>query len=121
MHAMTLEEKLGCRIAEQRRLVGLTQAELAEKLNMATESVSRMETGTAMPSLARIDAVAGALGVELIQLFRFRPEPTPVELAVDRLVWLVSRRSIEDVELVIEIATKMFKHMQQAAQRAATR
>ena len=106
-----VDKKLGRRIAQQRRLAGLTQAQLAEKLGVASETVSRMETGAVMPSLARIEAVGAVLGVELAELFRFRKLDTPEDKALERLVWRASRGSLEYIELVTEIATRVFEHV----------
>ena len=41
--------KIGKFIAERRKLVGLTQMQLAEKLNVTDRAVSKWETGRAMP------------------------------------------------------------------------
>src|SRR4051812_6657841 len=105
-----LTKMLGRRISDQRRLAGLTQAQLAEKLGIATESLSRIETGAAVPSLGRVEAIASAIDIELIELFRFRKRRTPESEAVDRLLWLVSRRRVSDIELVTEIAARIFEH-----------
>ena len=44
--------KIGKFIAERRRSVNLTQAQLAEKLNITDRAVSKWETGRAMPDTA---------------------------------------------------------------------
>ena len=44
--------KIGRFIAERRRAVNLTQAQLAEKLNITDRAVSKWETGRAMPDTA---------------------------------------------------------------------
>ena len=43
------QEKIGRFIAERRKLAGLTQVQLAEKLNITDRAVSKWETGRAMP------------------------------------------------------------------------
>ena len=55
--------KLGERIAEKRKEQGLTQAELAEKMMVTRQTVSRWETGTALPDVERIAELAAVLGV----------------------------------------------------------
>ncbi len=47
-------QRIGKAIARQRKLSGLTQSEVAERLNLSKESVSRMETGVISPTLARM-------------------------------------------------------------------
>lgn len=43
------QEKIGRFIAERRKMAGLTQMQLAEKLNITDRAVSKWETGRAMP------------------------------------------------------------------------
>jgi transcriptional regulator with XRE-family HTH domain len=104
-------ESLGRRVREQRMLVGFTQAKLAEKLGVSNETVSRMENGKCMPSLLNIERVAHVLQIDLVELFRFRREATPQDIALDRLLWLMRRRSTADIDLAIEILTHIFEYM----------
>jgi transcriptional regulator with XRE-family HTH domain len=101
---------VGRRIAEQRRLAGFSQARLAERLNVSTETISRLETASAMPSIERLASIADALDVELAQLFRQRKADDPRDRAIDRLIWQMSRRTVGDVELVIDLAARIFGH-----------
>ena len=55
--------KLGERIAEKRKEQGLTQAELAEKMMVTRQTVSRWEAGTVLPDVERIAELAAVLGV----------------------------------------------------------
>ena len=48
---------------------GVTQEELAGRLDMATESISHIERAVTAPSLKTIAAAAEALDVSLIELF----------------------------------------------------
>lgn len=43
------QQKIGKFIAQRRKEIGLTQAQLAEKLNITDRAVSKWETGRAMP------------------------------------------------------------------------
>lgn len=47
-------KQLGAKIAKYRQELGLTQEELAEKLDLGNEAISRIERGIAMPSLMRL-------------------------------------------------------------------
>ena len=53
--------KLGERIAEKRKEQGLTQAELAEKMMVTRQTVSRWEAGTGLPDVERIAELAAVL------------------------------------------------------------
>ncbi len=55
--------KLGERIAEKRKELGMTQAELAEKMLVTRQTVSRWEAGTALPDVERVAELAAVLGV----------------------------------------------------------
>lgn len=52
---------LGRQIAERRRAIGWTQEELAERLGVDAETVSRFERGAAVPSLPRLADLARLL------------------------------------------------------------
>lgn len=62
--------KLGERIAEKRKEQGLTQAELAEKMLVTRQTVSRWEAGMAMPDIERVAELAGILGVSCDYLLK---------------------------------------------------
>lgn len=48
---------------------GLTQQQLAEKLNVSAKAVSKWETGRGYPDISLIEPLAEALGVSVIELF----------------------------------------------------
>ena len=56
-----LSKQVGLTIAKYRQQSGLTQNEVAEKLNIGYEAVSRMERGIVMPTVERL--------VELAEIF----------------------------------------------------
>ncbi|MEY4592746.1 MAG: hypothetical protein RIR18_1641 [Pseudomonadota bacterium] len=58
---LTLSDRLSKNIQEQRKILGMTQACLAEKLGIEPESVSRFERGVNLPSLATLEKIARIL------------------------------------------------------------
>lgn len=60
--------QLGTRIREARRNAGLTQPELGAMLGISAVAVSQVEKGKHAPALAKVVAVADALGVSLAML-----------------------------------------------------
>ena len=60
--------RLGEELAKQRRKQGLTQAQLAELVDLEPISVSRIETGSVLPSIVRLQDLAGALGISAARL-----------------------------------------------------
>lgn len=59
---------LGANIAERRKKLSWTQAELAERIGVDTETVSRFERGSNLPSLQRLEKLAEALKIPLYKL-----------------------------------------------------
>jgi len=66
-----IEKLIGGKITEVRLLKKMTQAQLAEKVNVSVETISRMERGVAFPSLKTMDKIANALNVALKDFFDF--------------------------------------------------
>ena len=60
--------KIGRFIAECRRLQGLTQAQLAEKLNITDRAVSKWETGRSLPDAALMLALCEILKISVNEL-----------------------------------------------------
>ncbi|MGH8783290.1 helix-turn-helix domain-containing protein [Paraburkholderia sp.] len=65
-----LATRVGSAIAEQRRARGLTQAGLAEMINLEQEAISRWERGSRVPTLYRLQQLSDALGCSVDQLLR---------------------------------------------------
>jgi transcriptional regulator with XRE-family HTH domain len=61
-------KNLAAKVREQRTKLGLTQAQLAEKAGIETESISRLERGVAMPSLLKLEEIAVALKTSMVAL-----------------------------------------------------
>ncbi len=66
-----LEKLIGSKITEFRLHKKVTQAQLAEEVNVSVETISRMERGVAFPSLKTMNKIASVLGVELKDFFNF--------------------------------------------------
>ena len=62
--------KIGKFIAERRKKVGLTQMQLAEKLNITDRAVSKWETGKAMPDSNIMLDLCQVLGIKVNELLR---------------------------------------------------
>lgn len=62
--------KLGSKIADKRKRLGLTQIEFAERMRVTRQTVSRWEAGTALPDIDKIGEIAGILGVSCDYLLK---------------------------------------------------
>ena len=63
---------LGNFIAELRKENKMTQAELAEKLNVTDKAVSRWERGVGLPDVNTIEPIAEMLGVSIAEIVKGR-------------------------------------------------
>ena len=63
--------EVGNNIKTIRKSKGLTQAQLAEKINVDSKYISRLETGSSIASLSTILKLANVLDVETKVLFTF--------------------------------------------------
>ncbi len=61
--------KIGKFIAECRKNKSMTQAQLAEKLNVTDRAVSKWETGRSLPDSSIMPTLCDVLGITLIDLF----------------------------------------------------
>lgn len=65
-----LARMVGSLIANQRKQKGLTQAQLAEYMDVEKETVSRIETGVISPTLGRLAQFAKFLDCDITDLLR---------------------------------------------------
>lgn len=63
-------KQLGLRVRQLRSKEGYTQEEFAERVGMYRTYMSRIESGSANPTLTMLCAMADGLGVPLVELFR---------------------------------------------------
>ena len=59
---------LGRKIAESRKSLHLTQSELAARVGVTAQAVSKWEQGRSCPDIAILDELADALGISLFEL-----------------------------------------------------
>jgi len=60
-------------ISSRRKELGMTQKDLAEKLNITDKAVSKWERGIACPDTATIPKLAQVLGISLEELMTAKP------------------------------------------------
>lgn len=100
---------LGRRIAKLREAIGLTQAQLAELVEVHQETISRIESGRRIPSLSTIERIARSLEVELHELFKEPSSGTSRDRALAQIHIFASRLTLREMELVIEVGTTILK------------
>ena len=72
-----LKQIIGKNIIELRKSNGMTQAELAEKINYSDKAVSKWECGDAMPDVGVLKQLADLLGVTVDYLLNENHEEQP--------------------------------------------
>ncbi len=73
-NAKNLTQLLGKNIQQRRKRLGLTQEELAERVRIGQQSLSRMEQGHIAPKTERLQLFADTLGCTVADLFRSEKE-----------------------------------------------
>lgn len=89
---MTLEEKL-CKYRKERKL---SQAEIAEKLNVTRQKVSRWEHGTSVPNIEKMKQLAEIYGVNVTEMLQ-QEEEKSIEQPIVKKVKEVSSSKHEDI------------------------
>jgi len=109
-----LPRRLGHRIRKLRNQAGLTQAQLADRVEVSDEFMSRLERGKKSPSLATASRIAEALGVTLAVLFDF-DAPAPAgekEELLEGLRVLLIAEDVEKIRLVVEVGRTILRELQ---------
>ncbi|MEA4812979.1 MAG: helix-turn-helix transcriptional regulator [Anaerolineaceae bacterium] len=71
----TMAESLGTRIAELRRAKGITQEEMAGKLNVSPQAVSKWENDISCPDIMALPQIAKMLGTSVDELLSGHSKP----------------------------------------------
>lgn len=74
------KDELGRFIAENRKSLGMTQEELAQKLFVTNKAVSKWEKGQSFPDISMFEPLAEALGVSVAELFSGEKEEKDVSV-----------------------------------------
>ena len=87
---MSLSEK----ILSLRTQLGLSQEDLAEKLGVSRQSVSKWETGQSVPDLDKLIKLADLFGISVDELVREGERPQPPEPPQPQVVYVKEKRSL---------------------------
>ena len=94
-----LLEILAENLRKTRKKCGLTQAKLAEKVDVSTHHIAMIEISRNYPTLELVERIVDALGIEAYELFVTKPTPKDaMEQLHDTLVG--------NIEKVVEKAVK---------------
>ncbi|MDR0721742.1 MAG: helix-turn-helix domain-containing protein [Treponema sp.] len=72
----SLRALLAHTMKERRRILGITQAQLAERVNTSTHYIGQIELGNKFPTPEMLERIATALEIDSPQLFSMDSYPT---------------------------------------------
>ena len=100
---MDERKRLGRRLQRLRRLRGLTQEQLAERIDINPKYLSSVERGEENPTLDLFLRLAEGLQVELPALFQYAQEGESRERLRQHVERLVADLSEEDLRRVVRV------------------
>ena len=106
-----LAKRLGKKIAERRKNFAWTQDQLAERIGVDAETISRYERGANLPSLPTLDRLAIALQTEIGELLS-RSASIKSEDTSKIGAWLEGL-SVKDRNFVLKIVRECSEHLRQ--------
>lgn len=78
---------IGERIAYYRKLNAMTQEELASKLNISTQAVSKWEQKITSPDIMLLPEIAKIFNISIDELFGIKVNKEPVFNLIDNVPW----------------------------------
>lgn len=98
-------------IAQQRKAIGLTQKELAERLLVTDKAVSRWENGHGYPDIETLENLSNALEVSLVELMHSKKnESDTITKYISSTISInaAARRSERRITLIVFIVSLLF-------------
>ena len=109
---MNIKNLFGRKIKEYRKKKNLTQAQLAELVNVDDKHISCIESGKNFPSADLIERLATSLGVEPKDLFEFYylQDIEDLKADIDNMLEKLNKDELALTHNFIPHATKTFHH-----------
>ena len=104
--AKSIGNRLSRNLALRRRTLGLTQAQLAERVGVSTETVARFERATYSPSLSTLEDLAAALRCDPQELVADMTAPLTGSTTEDRILSCLSGLDHEELEHVLALVDR---------------
>ncbi len=103
----TLKEKLGARIKVLRKKLGLSQEELAERINMDTPNLSNIERGKRFMTAETLEKIAQALQTTERELFDFSKHE-PQKYYRNDIEKYLDNSSLEDLKFFLDVIVSYY-------------
>lgn len=104
-----LARKVGESIKRCRDLMGLTQDEVGEILEIGTEAVSRMERGITVPTITRLAELADIFKCTIDDILG--KSSTRADDQAEYIAKLLATLPTEDREMVVEVVEKVTERL----------
>lgn len=102
---MNIKKQLGIKIKRLRQKRGLTQEQLAEKMEIATRTLSGIESGknfVTSETLEKVFTVLNVTSTELFALDHIKPQEELVQEIVNDIQNLKDRNKIETIYKIVK-------------------
>lgn len=107
-----IKRLVGKQLAKFRIERGLTQAQLAESLDVATETVSRLERGISIPSLKTLENISHIFNITLKDLFDFeypqQYKANAQEKELAKLITFLKQKKAEEIRFGYNVLKSIF-------------
>jgi transcriptional regulator with XRE-family HTH domain len=110
-----LAQRLGSSLAAKRKSRNWTQADLAERVGVDTETISRFERGAALPSLVTLEKLAHAIRASLAELLT-ESSAHADDQALVLSAWL-NDLAEQDRMLVLDVTKRLCQHLRTGKRR----
>ena len=111
-----VEKLVGAQIARIRKECEITQEQLAESVDVAPETISRLERGVSIPSLKTLEKISWALHTSLTDLLDFeyplKPKDIFSEQELAKVITLLKTRSKQDINMGYQILKNLFEQIE---------
>ena len=99
--------RFGAIISEKRKLLRMSQEELAERVGISQESLSRMEKGVIAPRFERLQLFAEALECSIADLFRGEEEAGECAYTIEKLLSPLPRQAQEEIVGIVATVARL--------------
>ncbi|MCJ2072315.1 helix-turn-helix domain-containing protein [Methylobacterium sp. J-030] len=107
-----LSHIVGLRVKRAREASGLTQSQLAERIDRTKEAVSNIERGVSLPGLDTIQTICDVTKVPMVSIVDDTMEDSKSIDLRARLNAIFSQLSSNDQRLLVSLASAMVEHAQ---------
>ncbi len=111
----SVEKQIGNHIARLRKEREITQEQLAELVNVAPETISRIERGASVPSLKTLEKISEALHTSLKDLFDFKYRQeivSEIEKESMKLLTYLKAKKADDIKMGHRILKGIFEQIE---------